>query len=90
MADALPITPKDLAAARAQFADDLLPCPHCAGWAPAQANQIQFYSTPTICIEEPAAGLTLQTWKVKCWSCSASVGGQALEDAVTGWNRRAP
>ena len=84
------LTQQDVAAAREQYAGELLACPHCAGHAPAQANQLQSYSAPVIGIDEPAAGLQLQTWKVKCWSCSASVSGQTLEDAVTGWNRRAP
>ncbi len=84
------ITPDDLAAARALYADRLAPCPFCGGHMARHGNQLQSYAAPVLLLENPAPGMMLQVWKVKCWSCSAQVIGQTAEAAVGFWNRRTP
>ncbi len=76
--------------AKKLYAAALKPCPFCAGHMDRQANQLQSYAAPALYCDQPAPGLSMQVWKVKCWSCSASVFGTSAEAAVKVWNRRTP
>lgn len=84
------ITDADLAAARALYAPTLKPCPFCAGWLLHRPHDARGHIDPRLFCDQPTPGATWQVWRVKCWSCGASVTGPSARAVTDIWNRRTP
>lgn len=80
------ITPEDVAAARAQFAGQLLMCPHCAGRVIDPRHYGMDFTGPvTLVAEPPLAGMEAWAWGVRCWNPGC---GAASLNAMTAEDRR--
>lgn len=79
-----PITPEDLAAARALFAGQLADCPHCGGWSEPDPRRAPVRYDVVICLSEER-----DTWYARCFSCYAcTTSTDSAAHAVARWNRR--
>lgn len=78
------ITPEDLAAARAQFAEKIADCPFCGGWSKPDPRRAPTHYETVICLGEAQ-----DAWYVRCFSCFAcTTSTDSAADAVERWNRR--